>query len=525
MKAQQRTEALEVQKAVIYCRVSSAKQMTKGDGLGSQETRCREYAKYKGYEVAEVFTDDMSGSLTARPGMEAMLRYLRSHRRDPHAVIIDDISRLARGLDAHLELRRKIDVAGGVLESPSIEFGQDSDSVLVENLLASVSQHQRQKNGEQTVNRMRARLQNGYWVFAAPIGYRYERVAGHGKLLVRDEPVASILQEALEGYASGRFATQVEVKRFLERQPHYPKDLNGREVRNQRVYELLTRIVYAGYVESPNWGITLRKGHHEGLISFETYERIQARLKGTAKAPARKDISADFPLRGFILCDDCGKPLTSCWSKGKNQKYPYYLCPIKGCASYRKSIRRDDLEGEFEGLLSRLEPSQGLFQLTKAMFRDAWDMRLAQAAEVVKSLEAQLKKIEKQSEALLERIVESGNGSVITAYERKVSALEREKALLAEKISEGGKPRHTLEESFEHALEFLSNPWNIWRNGDLAVRKTVLRLAFAEPLPYCRNTGFRTPKTTFPFKVLGMFSTQKCEMAHRGGVLPSLCCQ
>ncbi|MEL6236250.1 MAG: hypothetical protein AAFR46_17780 [Pseudomonadota bacterium] len=61
---------------------------------------------------------------------------------------------------------------------------------------------------------------------------------------------------------------------------------------------------------------------------------------------------------------------------------------------------------------------------------------------VVKSFEAQLKKIEKESEALLERIVGSGNGSVITAYERKVSALEREKALIAEKISNGGKPRH-----------------------------------------------------------------------------------
>jgi hypothetical protein len=60
-----------------------------------------------------------------------------------------------------------------------------------------------------------------------------------------------------------------------------------------------------------NWGVGLRKGQHEGLISFETFGRIQARLTSTAKAPARKDISADFPLRGFILCNDCGKPLTA----------------------------------------------------------------------------------------------------------------------------------------------------------------------------------------------------------------------
>ena len=47
--------------AVIYVRVSSTKQTTRGDGLSSQETRCREYARYKGYEVIKTFSDNMSG--------------------------------------------------------------------------------------------------------------------------------------------------------------------------------------------------------------------------------------------------------------------------------------------------------------------------------------------------------------------------------------------------------------------------------------------------------------------------------
>lgn len=510
----------EIAKAVIYCRVSSAKQTVRGDGLGSQETRCREFAKYKGYEVVEVFRDDSSGSLTSRPGMQAMLSFLRARRKEQHAVIIDDISRLARGLMAHFELRVKIGDAGGVLVSPSIEFGENSDSQLVENLLASVSQHQRQKNGEQTVNRMRARTQNGYWVFQAPVGYRYERVGGHGKLLVRDEPNASILQEALEGYASGRFETQVEVKRFLERQPSFPKDLPDGEIRNQRIHDLLTRVVYAGYIEAPNWGVGLRKGQHEGLISFETFQKMQARLTSTAKAPARKDISADFPLRGFILCNDCGKPLTACWSQGKSQKYPYYLCPTKDCASYRKSIKRDELEAAFEGVLQNLEPSPNLFRIVKAMFTDAWNMRLAQTSETAKTLKANVAQLEKQIEALLDRIVDAGNAAVVTAYERRIEKLEREKVLAQEKLAANGKPRLTLEESFEHALAFLSSPWTLWKNNDLVARKTVLRLAFLEPLAYCRNQGLRTPNLAFPFKALGEFCRDNCEMARPRGFEP-----
>lgn len=245
--------------------------------------------------------------------MQQALSFLRKHRKSPHVIIIDDITRLARGLDAHLKLRADINCAGGILESPSIEFGENSDSILVENLLASVSQHQAQKNAEQTKNRMRARIQNGYWPFKAPIGYRPVRAkGGNGVELVRDEPYASILQEALEGYATGRFQTQVEVKRFLERQPAFPKDLNGREIRNQRVYDFLTRAMYAGYVEHADWGVGIRKGQHEGLIDYTTYQKIQERLTSTAKAPARKDISADFPLRGFIHCNDCGTALTAC---------------------------------------------------------------------------------------------------------------------------------------------------------------------------------------------------------------------
>jgi hypothetical protein len=86
-------------------------------------------------------------------------------------------------------------------------------------------------------------------VFAAPVGYRYETVEGRGRMLVRDEPLASIIQEALEGYASGRFQLQVEVRRFLASHPEYPRDRRG-ALRAQRVTDLLKRPIYAGYGKS-----------------------------------------------------------------------------------------------------------------------------------------------------------------------------------------------------------------------------------------------------------------------------------
>lgn len=162
-----------------------------------------------------------------------MLQFLMKNRRATCVVIIDDITRLARSIIVHHKLRAAIAATGARLECPSFEFGESSDDILVENLLASVSQHQRQKNGEQVRNRMRGRLLNGYWCFAKPPGYEYTRVAGQ-KVLVPREPVASITTEALEGFASGRFQTKAEVQRFLENSPGFPKLPNG-TVKGDRV--------------------------------------------------------------------------------------------------------------------------------------------------------------------------------------------------------------------------------------------------------------------------------------------------
>ena len=104
-----------------------------------------------------------------------------------------------------------------------------------------------------------------------------------------------------------------------------------------------------------------------------------------------KDINEDFPLRGFVLCDDCGEPMTLCWSKGRSRFYPYYLCDTTNCASKRKSIRRADIEEGAESLLRSLPPASQLFKLAKAIFTDIWEMRRTEAMAARDTIETQLK--------------------------------------------------------------------------------------------------------------------------------------
>ena len=509
-------------KAVIYVRVSTVVQTTKGHGLASQETRCTEYARSRGYEVVEVFVDKgVSGGLIDRPGMSEMLAYLEANRdAGTYFVLIDDISRIARDIQAHLALREAISSTGAVLESPSVEFGEDSDSILVENLLASVSQHQRQKNAEQTRNRMRARMQNGYYTFFAPIGLKYEHVPGRGNMLTREEPFASTIEEAMTGFASGRFASQAEVARFLESHPEFPKNRLGK-VTVEAANRILTRTLYAGLIQKAEWGIPLQEGQHEGLVSVETFDRIKQRLKETAYAPVRPDLNEAFVLRGSVACGCCGELLTSCFSKSKTGKrHPYYLCFNKKCNVYRRSIRRDVIERDFDALLATMQPSRMLFDLLYRMMKKAWDMRLKTAGAMRKALDKEMAALKAQLAKLVDRLVETSSPSVVDALEGRIADLERQQLVLTEKRQNIGKPQGTFEDAFELAGTFLVNPHKLWEKGDFTLRKTVLKLAFTRPIPYCRETGFRTPEIALPFKALGAISGDASQMAEEEGFEP-----
>ena len=511
-------------KGVIYTRISSVKQLKEGSGLSSQQVRCEQFAQHKEIEVIDVFRDEgVSGSLTERPGMKALLDFL-SVQDEPIAVIVDDISRLARGLNAHLDLRASIEVAGGVLMSPSMEFGSSSDEILVENLMASVSQHFRDKNREQSINRTNTRLSQGYCVTSVPVaGYKYANVDGHGKLLVRDEPAATIVQHTLESFACGHFETQAEVKVFLDSQACFPKGKNG-QVSYERVKRLLTNVIYAGYIDWPARGFHMVPAKHKALISYETYLAIQNRLNGQAKAPAKKNLHLDFPLRGFITCVGCGEPLTSAKSKGRNRYYPYYHCHRKGCSHYGKSVRAEKVEKEFENLLIDLKPSEDLFKIAQASFRMSWEkQRINHKNNRIAAIEER-KQIDSKIEKLVGRVLNTDSTALLRTYETSIKEMEYKKVELDEKISNCGRPLPEFDTNFRTAIQFLSNPHELWLSDELSRKRAVLKLVFTERLPYDLKEGFRTikkPPIAQPFKVLEQLQDGHYDLVPKAGLEPA----
>jgi DNA invertase Pin-like site-specific DNA recombinase len=499
--------------AILYCRVSSDRQVRDGHGLDGQEARCRTYARDHGYTVVAVFRDEgVSGGIVDRDGMQAMLDFLDRGRHDePYVVVIDDLKRLARDLIGHFTLRKAIESRGGKLESPSHQFSNEPEGIFVESIMAATAELERNQNRRQVRHRMQARLEAGYWPFCPPPGYAYAKVPGHGKLLVRKEPTAGVIQEALEGFASGRFPSQADVGRFLRARGFVSRNAKGVTYPEQ-VKRLLTREVYTGFLSYPPWQVTTRKGHHEPLISPDTFDRIQERLTQKARLPARKDIRKDFPLRGFIVCTECRRPLTASWNKGKARHFPYYRCNTLGCPLRNKCARAERLHGQFEALLGRLKPRQTILEVVRRELLSQWHGRMMSVEAVRKERQRKLDAIRKEINGYLEAIDRCSSPVVIQRIEEKIEELQARELRLGGRIRKPKGEDYDFETALNGVLDFLKNPLLMWKNGNLSQKRLVLRLVFAEALCYDREQGFGTPSFSLPINVSCVTELDDLEM-------------
>lgn len=128
------------------------------------------------------------------------------------------------------------------------------------------------------------------------------------------------------------------------------------------------------------------------------------------------------------------------------------------------------------------------------MFRHAWDQRGAQINYIQNALHQALEDVEKKEEALVKRIVSADSDALVKAYEKHLKSLDSEKLRIASKLKKSDKSAYRFEDIIEPGIKFLENPWNLWASGEISLRRLVLRLAFADPMIYDRNKGYRTEK-------------------------------
>jgi site-specific DNA recombinase len=500
-------------KAVIYCRVSTDRQATEGHGLEGQERRCRTYAKQKGYEVLKVFREEgVSGGITDRPEMQKMLMCLREimKKGEKTVVIIDDIKRLARDIEGHFHLKAAIVGVNGVIESPSHTFEDTPEGKFVETIMASTAELERNQNKAQVKNRMKARLEAGYWTFYAPPAYKNAKDEKEGKIIVPVEPDASILKRALEGFAEGIFQTQSDVQKFLQANGFEGRASVKRtgKVHLEAVKRLLRNDIYAGFITCEDLGVIRAKGKHEPIITPETYFRIQERLENKVRSHIRQDVREDFPLRGSVICEHCGRRLTAAWTTGRDKKkFPYYRCLTPKCIG---SISKDTFESEFERALKKYKPFQELIDLLEAVLRNVHNQREEMNYLHLKNAQEEILKVKSDLKELIQIAGRTTKDSVREMYEEQIEEL-----CLKRKALEKKETKIITEEDFYTAFQtgkgILKNPLETWQKGHVKQKISLQTFVFRDKLFFSKENSFGNSEYSLLYNIL---QDSKCNESH-----------
>jgi site-specific DNA recombinase len=238
------------------------------------------------------------------------------------------------------------------LRSATEPIDDTATGKLMEGVLAAFAQFDNDVRSDRSRAGMRAALELGRWTFLAPLGY-LNAPRWSGKSLMADPELAPLVQRAFERFATARF-TKVEV--LAEVTSLGLRTRRGAKVSTQTFDAMLENPLYIGLIDVPEYGVQGLRGDFDPLISEELFYRAQAVLQGRVRiiSGPRQRRRPEFPLRAFVRCATCNRPLSSSFSKGRSDLYAYYHC-LPPCRQV--NVGKADLEGLFVDELARLQPT------------------------------------------------------------------------------------------------------------------------------------------------------------------------
>jgi site-specific DNA recombinase len=500
--------------AVIYVRVSDPRQ-AENLSLATQLRTCEEYCRRQGFEVLERFKEQGESAKTAdRTELQKLLKHCRTHKGKIQFVVVFNLTRFAREKYDHFALRAHLKSLGISLRSATEPIDDTATGKLMEGVLAAFAQFDNDCRSDRTRAGMRAALELGRWTFLAPIGY-LNAPRWSGKSLVEDPERAPFVRRAFEDFATGRF-TKKEVLAEITRLGLRTR--RGLKVSPQAFDVMLENRLYIGILDVPDYGVHGRRGDFEPLISEELFYQVQGVLNGRIRIVAPRERNRpDFPLRGLVRCDACGRGLTASWSKGRNDRFAYYHCRPQ-CRAI--NISKTKLEGLFVEELERLQPTPGYMRLIKESVLRVWHERKAAIKNDTADQERRVKAIHQKLDWLDE--------AFILAKTIDLDTYERQRDRLREELTLAQIDRHTseLEElDVEGILAFaervLPRASDLWAQASLDQRQRLQQLFFPDGIAFDGNRFVGTGATAPAFSYLREIRTENEGLVDQTGIEPA----
>ncbi len=482
-------------RAIIYTRVSSEEQVS-NLSLDVQEKTCREYCARNGWTVANVYREEGESAKTAdRTELRRMLAALRTRPVD--FVVVYDTSRFARDVYVHTSLKQLLMKAGAQLRAATQPLEDTAAGRAIEGVFAVFNQLDNELRAEKIEAGMKETVARGRWPWKAPIGYRNDRSADGRKVVVPDEQ-ARLVRKAFEGVAAGESPATV-LRRVTALGLTTKK---GRPVRLQEFRPMLRNPFYRGIVRSNHWGIETQ-GQHEGLVDPATWAQVQLQLTGRPAAPGtlqRTKEHPEFPLRGFVRCAACGKPLTASLSRGKmGRRYGYYRCWMKDCGAIQ--TRAERLEELFGDLLRRVQLAPGMVRLVEAALLDLWQELRRGSVQEAATVKRRMTDLEQKKKRLVRAYIYDQAIDRAT-YDEELAGLEEALTFTHLELRDAAMEDFDMEASLGYARAIMTKTYQLWEAANPDQKRRLQKLIFPEGVTF-DGEALGTPATALLFSRLG----------------------
>jgi site-specific DNA recombinase len=500
--------------AVIYLRVSDPRQ-AESLSLATQLKACEEYCDRQGFKVLARFKEEGESAKTAnRTELQHLLKYCQAHKGRVHFVVVFNLTRFAREKYDHFALRAHLKSLGISLRSATEPIDDSATGKLMEGVLAAFAQFDNDVRSDRTKAGMQSALALGRWTFLAPLGY-LNAPRQFGTSLMPDPERAPLVRRAFEEFATGRF-TKREVLANVTRLGL--RSRRGAVVSAQTFDSMLENALYAGIVDVPEYGVRDVRGDFEPLIDEATFHRVQAVLSGRISMTSPRERNRpDFPLRGFVRCEACGRGLTASWSKGRHDRYAYYHCRGGKCRAV--NVTKTQLEGLFAEELERLQPTEGYMRLLKDTVLQVWRERKAAVRAEVVEVERKVAAIRKRLDQL--------DDAFLFAKTIDFETYDRHRERLRGELTLAQIDRHSSElEEFDvegilaFAERVLPRASDMWIQASLDQRKRLQQLFFPEGIRFDGKGFVRTGITASAFNWLEDFQPSKTRVVDQTGFEP-----
>ncbi len=517
------TPSYEGRVGIVYLRVSSKRQETEGSGLSSQEERCKQFLHSKGVSYDSTFSDSFTGGgdFMKRPAMNALLAKVDSNPHKKYVVVFDDLKRFARDTKFHWELRTAFKTRDIIPNCLNHEFDESEEGQFVETILAAQNELERKQNRRQVIQKQKARLERGYWAFGSKTGYKQTPDSIHGTLSIPTREGIEIIKPAFEAFSTGNLLHKIDLCKFLVEKGLWKKQSPEKYL--DKVTTMLKDPFYMGDIEYLPWEVTRRKGHHEGIISLETFDMIQKRLKNEGlNKRIRRDMSSEFEHRGLLICDGCDSHLTGGLSKSRNQeRHPYYFCQKKGCEFYKKSIKREDVEIGFKKVLKSTHSKAKVDKVVSIVFERVWSEEIGGLKHQEAFNGKKIAELEESVEQLLNLASKTKSEQVRDAYEIQIEkAMNELKQLKSQKNIEKLDLSIPYRTALDKVMGLLKSPYEIWFKMEVKERHELFYFIFEAKLPYNLKTGYRTDKIQSYTRLFEDFVAQNTTDVEMGGIEP-----